>query len=144
MRSFRKAHERNNLQPRLDQPQRTSWEAPPPGVFKLNTDGATFEEDNAYGVGVVIRDWRGRFVARKCKRFTRVVEAHRAESTAVKEGLQLANDLGIRALILESDARVVVEDFGTDSTDRSQNGLIMVEVYRLALGFNYFKSPIYS
>ena len=56
LRSFRKAHVRYNLQPRLDLPQRTNWEAPPPGVFKLNTDGATFEEDNAYGVGVVISD----------------------------------------------------------------------------------------
>ena len=131
---------RYNLQPRLDLPQRTNWEAPPPGVFKLNTDGATFEEDNAYGVGVVIRDWRGRFVAGKCKRFTGMVEAHKAEATAVKEGLQLASDLGIRALILESDVRVVVEDFGTGSMDRSHNGLIMVEAYRLALGFNYFKA----
>ena len=58
----------------------------------------------------------------------------------MKEGLQLASDLGIRALILESDLRVVMEYFGSDSNDMSHNGLILVETYRLALGLNYFKA----
>ena len=79
--------------------------------------GATFEEDNAYGVGIMICDWRGRFVTGKCKKFIGAVEAHSAETMVVKEGLQLASDLGIRALIIESEARVVVEYFGSDSND---------------------------
>ena len=32
------------------------WTAPPPGVFKINIDGATFENERNSSVGVVIRD----------------------------------------------------------------------------------------
>ena len=32
------------------------WIMPPPGVFKINVDGATFEIDKNSSVGVVIRD----------------------------------------------------------------------------------------
>ena len=73
-------------------------------VFKVNTNEATFEEDNAYGVGIVIHDWRGRFITGKSMNFTGSVEALKDESMATKEGLQLVVDVGIKALILESDA----------------------------------------
>ena len=55
----------NNFHQRFELPLRDSWEAPPPGVFKVNMDGAIFEEDNAFKVGIAICDWRGRFIARK-------------------------------------------------------------------------------
>ena len=54
--------------------------------------------------------------------------------------MQPAADLGIRALILERDAHTVIESFGCNSNDLSHNGLILIEVCRLALGFNYFKA----
>ena len=66
------------------------------------------------------------------------VEAYRAETMAAKEGLQLAIDLGIRALVLESDVRLVMECFGSNSNDMSHNGLILIEAYKLAMGLKLF------
>ena len=49
-------------------------------------------------------------------------------------------DLGIRALILESDAHMVMESFESNPNDLSHNGFILIEAYRLPLGFKYFKA----
>ena len=68
------------------------------------------------------------------------VEAYRAETMVAKEGLQLLIDLGIRALVLESDAQLVMECFGSNSNDMSHNRLILIDAYRLALGLTYFKA----
>ena len=79
----------------------SQWEPPPecratakkevgvslPGVFKVNMDGATFEEHNAYRVGVVIHNWRGRFITAKSMKFTGSMEASRAETMAASVGL---------------------------------------------------------
>ena len=34
----------------------------------------------------------------------------------------------------------MIESFGSNSSDLSQNGLILLEAYRLALGVTYFKA----
>ena len=36
------------------------WKAPPRGAFKINVDGATSEQGRNFGVGVVIRDSKGK------------------------------------------------------------------------------------
>ena len=41
---------------------------------------------------------------------------------AIREGLSLAKDLGIRDLILEGDAKLVIESFEDSSVDLSHNG----------------------
>ena len=79
------------------------WEAPLLGVFKVNTDGATFEEDNAYEVGIMICYWQGKFISGKSMKIKGSKGALRAETMAARQGLKLAIDLGIRALILEKD-----------------------------------------
>ena len=43
------------------------WIAPLPGVFKINVDGATYENDRNSSVGVVIRDAVGNVHAACCK-----------------------------------------------------------------------------
>ena len=132
-------HGSNNHHRRPDQLPWDSWEAALPGVFKVNTNGAIFKEDNVFGVDIVIHDWRGRFVIEKSMKIAGSVEAYRVEIMAATKGLQLAIDLGIRALVLESDVWLVIECFGLDSNDMSHNGLILIELYRLTLGLNYFK-----
>ena len=66
------------------------WTALPQGVLTLNVDGATFADENAVGIGTVIRDWKGRFVAASLRKILGEAEAFRAEVLAVREGLLLA------------------------------------------------------
>ena len=71
------------------------WEALP-GVWKVNTDGAIFEEDEAYGIDIIIRDSLGKFIGAKSKKIHGVVDAHQAKAVAAVEGLAFARRLGIR------------------------------------------------
>ena len=48
------------------------------------------------------------------------------------EGLCLAKDLEIRVVILEGDAKTVIECFQNSSMDLSHNGLILFDAFRVA------------
>ena len=68
------------------------WRPPtlsPSGVVKVNTDAAIFAVGRAFGVGIVIRDSQGRFVAAKSQKLNGDADAYRAKIIAVKEGLLL-------------------------------------------------------
>ena len=77
----------------------------------MNVDGATFVDENAVGFGAVIRDWKGRFVAASVKKSLGEAKALRAKVLVAREDLLLAQNLGIRVLILEGDVREVLESF---------------------------------
>ena len=64
------------------------------GVFKVNVDETTLEADNAIGVGVIIRDRFGRFVAAKSERIAGPPDATEAEVIDAQEGLGFVRDLG--------------------------------------------------
>ena len=44
------------------------WTPPPDGMYKINFDGAVFNDLSNSGVGVIIRDYRGDYVAALAKR----------------------------------------------------------------------------
>ena len=74
-------------------------------------DRATFANENTIGIGAVIKDWKGKLITAVVRKFFGKDEALRAEVRAMREGLLLAQNLGIRALILEGDAKVVLDSF---------------------------------
>ena len=58
----------------------------------------------------------------------------------MKEGLVLAKNLGIRALILERDAKSVIESFDQSSVNLSHNGVISTKAFGIASSFSFFKA----
>nr|POE96986.1 putative ribonuclease h protein [Quercus suber] len=85
-----------------------SWSKPPEGWFKLNTDGASGGNPSKAGAGGLIRDSSGHWV----KGFVRSIgfaTSVTAEFWALRDGLKLALSEGIQNLIVELDARVVVD-----------------------------------
>ena len=82
--------------------------APPQnGHFKINVDGAVFSELKAVGVGVVIRDDKGRLEAALCRKITAPMGAIEAEAKAFEASLLFAKDVGVRDIILEGNSLVV-------------------------------------
>ncbi len=84
------------------------WASPSLGWFKLNTDGSSLGNLGLAGGGGVIRghvgDWVGGF-----SRAIGVTTSVQAELRALKDGLNLAIDLGILHLEIEMDSLVAVE-----------------------------------
>ncbi|KAL6128113.1 hypothetical protein ACLB2K_071469 [Fragaria x ananassa] len=84
------------------------WFPPPVGTFKVNVD-ASWHPPNRTGIGVVIRDSDRRVIAGtsfSC-RSSSVIEA---EATASLAGIDLAASWQLMEIIMETDAKEVVEE----------------------------------
>ena len=85
-----------------------SWIRPPTGWCKLNTDGASLGNSGKAGGRGVIRDCEGRWM-RGFARSIGFITSIMAEFWALRDGLLLARQIGVQNLIIELDAKVVVE-----------------------------------
>lgn len=81
---------------------------PPQGWFKLNTDGASLGNQGKAGGGGLIHDCQGNWV-KGYMRNIGVTTNMIAECWALRDGLTLASQLGITQLLVELDAKVVVD-----------------------------------
>ena len=84
-----------------------SWLPPQTNWFKINVDGAVFASQKAVGLGVIIRDDRGRVEAAMSKKVLALLGALEAEAKVFEAGLLLARDIGIQDVILEGDSLVI-------------------------------------
>jgi hypothetical protein len=80
------------------------WQRPEPRVLKLNTDTSFYADSRAGLVGDIIRDFEESFVAASCRAIPHVASAAMAEAIAMKEGLELAQNLRCNRMIAESDS----------------------------------------
>jgi ribonuclease HI len=106
---FLEAQESPNLPSRTTEPQiRTKWKPPLLGRYKVNYDGAMFEESSEAGIGVIIRNNRGEVMASMCHRihYPHLTEA--MEAYAARSATQLAIDLGFKEVDIKGDPITIV------------------------------------
>ena len=84
-----------------------SWLLPRTNWFKINVDGAVFASQKAAGLGVMIRDDRGRVEAAMSRKVVAPLGVLEAEAKAFEAGLLLTRDIGIQDVILEGDSLVI-------------------------------------
>ncbi|XP_019160107.1 PREDICTED: uncharacterized protein LOC109156727 [Ipomoea nil] len=106
------------------------WSPPPEFMLKCNFDAAVF--DNDAGVGAIIRDHRGKFVAAFNSRFACARDPLLAESMAAKEALSWLKANDFRNLILESDSLLFCNRFVSSSLDLSYVGLVVKQCRSIA------------
>lgn len=108
------------------------WSPPLNGFFKLNTDGAAAKNPGSAGAGGVIRNSAGNFV----KGFSRNIgfaSSFAAELWGLRDGLQLAVDLNIKNLIIEIDARAVINSITKPMTDLFSQHISLIHDCRALL-----------
>ena len=66
------------------------WTPPPPGIFKVNVDGATSDHGGNSSVGVIVRDYTGQTVAASYKILKACYSAKLVEIMALLQGILLA------------------------------------------------------
>lgn len=93
----------------IDRSRATKWLRPPPGRLKINADGAFREADKNGGWGYIIRDDGGRVIQSGSGRLRYARNPLHTGLLACVEGAKAAAGLGIRDIVLESDAVQVVE-----------------------------------
>ena len=112
-----------------------SWLLPWTNWFKINVDGAMFASLKAVGLGVIIRDDRGRVEAAMSRKVMAPLGALEAEAKAFEAGLLLARDIGIQDVILEGDSLVIYNALCEVSLPPSSIASIMVGMLDLCKTF---------
>ncbi|PSS34373.1 Ribonuclease H protein [Actinidia chinensis var. chinensis] len=87
---------------------RVGWKPPSMGIFKLNTDGASKGNPGKAGAGGLIRNHEGRWVAGFCHNIG-TTNSLEAEVTAIRDGLELVNRLGLTNVDVETDSKLAVQ-----------------------------------
>ena len=95
------------------------WTPSPPGVFKVNVDGATLEDGRNSSVGAIIRDSCGAVIAACCKYLQGHYSVAEVEALAVEVGILLAHNMKISQVIIESNAVSTVSDISAKLVDGS-------------------------
>ena len=112
---------------------KTKWSPPHQGRFKVNVDGAVFTSLKSCGIGVVIRNEAGQIMGALSRYLPLPLGALEVEAKAMEEGINLARDLGLWEVEIESDAQVLVKAI-TDAVPQPSSILKVVEGIKVGLG----------
>ena len=89
-------------------PQLIHWKAPPHPYLKLNFDGSALDNPGLVGAGGVLRDHQaGRWII-GFSLHVGLTTNNMAELAAVRQGLAMAWNMGLKFLQLELDSKVVL------------------------------------
>lgn len=111
---------------------RLKWLTPSDGWVKINVDGATRLEHFSRGVGAVLKDGTGTFLAAAAWRKEGIGFALHVKFKAVLEGLRLAERLQVRRVIVESDSTLAIATINNYSRNLSKFGLLVEDVREVA------------
>ena len=84
------------------------WEKPDMGWVKLNTDGAADVAAGSAGGGGLIRDDQGNWIIGFTRKISKAY-SFLAETWALHDGLLLCNQLNLNVVMVELDAKALVD-----------------------------------
>ncbi|VVA25551.1 PREDICTED: Reverse mRNAase zinc-binding domain [Prunus dulcis] len=84
------------------------WTPPSPSLVKINVDAAWKKETLQIGIGIVARNDRGAFIRDEARYLLRFF-IEEAEAEAILAGVFLAKTINLRSVIIETDAKCVIE-----------------------------------
>ncbi|XP_062020887.1 uncharacterized protein LOC133737321 [Rosa rugosa] len=104
---------------------RPKWKPDEHGALKLNVDAAFLSSTTKGGVGGVLRDASGRFVAAFASPVGHAASPKQCELMAIRAGLDLLVSLQVQQVVVESDSTMAIaEALCSDYTLLANGGLI--------------------
>jgi ribonuclease HI len=101
------------------------WKPPLENMLKINWDIAMDTKTGVISVGIIVRDWRGSFIAAESKHLLLCAEPVVAETLAALQALMFCTEQGFQNVLLEGDALQVVNMINSDKPcDRGYGHLV--------------------
>ena len=92
------------------------WKQPPPGFFKLNTDGSARGNPGGASAMGIIKDANGSWIS-SCSRKIGHTYSMVAELWGLRDGLTLAKNLNIEKLLVEVDALAIANISSSENVE---------------------------
>ncbi|KAB2605929.1 hypothetical protein D8674_005646 [Pyrus ussuriensis x Pyrus communis] len=113
LQEFRKWHDSKKVSSRTTTHK---WEKPTVGWVKCNFDGAWDDLGQRGGVGVVVRDEKGDFVAATALQFRGISSAILAEIMAARAAVLFARNMGVSQMVVQEDEMMVINALQNDKS----------------------------
>ena len=106
------------------------WEKPGAGWFTLNTDGSAASNSGPTGEGGLVRDENGTWVTSFARRIGNT-SSYLAELWALRDGLQLCLQIHAQSVVIELDAKAIVEALNSPTSPSSSGAPLTDECWHM-------------
>ena len=102
--------------------QRRKWQPPEPGLYKLNFDGAMFNESNEAGIGIVVQESLGLVLVAMAEKIWKPHNVESLEMLAARRAIIFAKELGLQQGQFEGDSEICIKALQMDELFSSSYG----------------------
>ncbi|XP_062005945.1 uncharacterized protein LOC133723131 [Rosa rugosa] len=107
------------------------WQPAQGSLVKINVDGAFLPSLNQRGLGGIVRDSNGQFMAALAHSVPHISSAKQAELLAIRVGLDLLKQLHLDRAIVETDCLAAVQDIAYKDAALTEFGSIIDDILML-------------
>ena len=122
------------LQPttlRMQHRNHTIWKPPERDIYKVNYDGAIFEQQGKASLGVVIRNSNGEVMASMSQLVQLPSTVAQVEAMAARKATEFALEIGFDEIILEGDSEIIYKDLLNIGSSLALHGHLIQDVKAL-------------
>jgi hypothetical protein len=97
----------------------------------INVNAAIFETEKCMGLGFVIRNHKGDFLAAVRQGFDKITNPKMAETIAFRHAVQFALQLPHNKALVAFDCLLLINKLHRQTVDRSHTGIIVEDIKKL-------------
>ena len=112
---------------------RQTWTPLSEGFYKINFDGAIFENFGRAGLGVVVRDVEGMVIAALSQNIRLPSSVDSVEALAARRVIILAQEISLTQVVVEGDSLKVIAAINSPKQSRTQWGHIIEDIKKASL-----------
>ena len=115
----------------------TRWKPPASGMYKINFDGALFEEQACAGPRVVIRDSMGLIIGVLSQKIRHLGSVDMVEALAASRAIVFANEFCLQSVVMEGDFLRVIQAITAARPSRTMFGNVIADIHNLVSNVNW-------
>ena len=116
---------------KLQHRKHTRWKPPDREFYKVNYDGAVFEQQGRAGQSVIIRNSDGEVMASMSQQVQLPTTVSQVEALVARKATEFALEIGFNKIVLEGDLEIVYNDLMSNDLPLALHGHLIQDVKAL-------------